>query len=313
LGGEREYPVSSVHDVSAYLHVRKNRKNWQETFQKTKFWFISSNTRLCKYNHTKVNEKRLGSVPEIVTPDIILSLLWLKNPNSLSQIVGKIGISELIAEALDEDVPTYELARRIDENVKKFVNPSKEDYALLATNLASHTSKELTNLIKLVENGQEIQFREDVIQKIKEAKEKNIEILDDLFNAKNQNKTLVELSKEREAENEQLRKKVSDLETEKRKKIVNDKIKKWKFFSLIVLFVVLIIFMCVWLLYGWSYDFSFENYENKEYIPKFNKTILFLLLSVSCLAFSFPYSLINNRYFDSTKEIAERKRIEESL
>jgi hypothetical protein len=56
--------------------------------QKAKHWFVTSNYQLYSFNKNNISA---GSVPEIITPEELASLLWLKDPAKLGNSLAKIG------------------------------------------------------------------------------------------------------------------------------------------------------------------------------------------------------------------------------
>lgn len=137
---------SAIHDVVAYLHVRKKRKYDQskKLLQKASYWFVTANRKLCDFNITK---KVNGNTSEIIMPDELTSLLFLQNPQKLSGRVSSIGLNELIAQTLSEEYPSRDLINEFDSAVSSLQNISADDYKILLSSISQESTTKIHKLL----------------------------------------------------------------------------------------------------------------------------------------------------------------------
>jgi len=119
---------NALHDVLAYLFVRQLRGSAISLFQKAKAWFLSNNTELLKFNR-ELNPN--SGITEIVMPDALTGLLWLKNPTKLIEKVKSVGLSELMAMTLNEEIASKELINEFESTIKGLEGISEDDYRIL--------------------------------------------------------------------------------------------------------------------------------------------------------------------------------------
>ena len=141
---------NATHDVYAYLYVREKRGGAIKVHQKAKVWFLTANKNLLNFNISRIIA---GNIPEVTLPDTLACLLWLKNPMNLVAKVKKIGITELIALTIRDEIATKELINEFDKNIKTLDTISKEDYDLLLSSVAYQSAKNLTKLNQLFNEG----------------------------------------------------------------------------------------------------------------------------------------------------------------
>lgn len=138
---------AAEHDVIAYLYVRKRRKENSDKMliQKSNYWFVTANSRLCHFNlKRKVN----GSPVETVLPQELTSLLFLQNPNKYKNRVSKIGINELIAQTLSDEYPSRDIINEFDSAVKDNVDISDDDYRILLSAISQQSTIQLQKLLE---------------------------------------------------------------------------------------------------------------------------------------------------------------------
>lgn len=133
---------SAEHDVFAYLFIREKRLEVVSTFQKAREWFLTTNKELLNFNIGKLGNK----VSEIILPDALTSLLWLKNPSQLADKVKSVGLSELMAITLDEEIASRELITEFDNNIKQIEGLSVEDYSILLESVAHQSARNIEKL-----------------------------------------------------------------------------------------------------------------------------------------------------------------------
>ncbi|KOS07404.1 hypothetical protein AM493_16160 [Flavobacterium akiainvivens] len=134
---------TAEHDVFAYLYVRERREGVISTFQKAKEWFLTSNKELVNFNIDKAGSKK---VSEVILPDGLTSLLWLKNPHHLANKVKSVGLSELMAITLDEEIASKELIIEFNNNLKQLDGLSTDEYRILLESVAHQSAKNIERL-----------------------------------------------------------------------------------------------------------------------------------------------------------------------
>lgn len=140
LQDERVRKGNALHDVLAYLYVRDARGGTISVFQKAKIWFLTSNSSLLKFNKSHNPHK---SISEIVLPDALTSLLWLKDPSKLFSKVKKIGLSELMASTLNEEIASKELINEFESNITKLEGITADDYRILLESVAHQSARRI--------------------------------------------------------------------------------------------------------------------------------------------------------------------------
>lgn len=137
---------SAIHDVVAYLYVRKKRKHDsnKRLLQKASYWFVTANRKLCDFNITK---KINGNIGEIIMLDELTSLLFLQNPKKLSGKVSSIGLNELIAQTLSEEYPSRDLINEFDSAVSSLDNISADDYKILLSSISQESTIRIHKLL----------------------------------------------------------------------------------------------------------------------------------------------------------------------
>jgi hypothetical protein len=164
LQDERVRKGNAMHDVLAYLFVREARGGDVVLFQKAKIWFLTSNSELLKFNKSHNPHK---SVSELVLPDALTSLLWLKDPSKLLAKVKKIGLSELMACTLNEEIASKELINEFEANISKLEGVSADDYKTLLESVAHQSAKKIEHFNEIA--SQDTAKAKIVAHKIVEA------------------------------------------------------------------------------------------------------------------------------------------------
>lgn len=152
LKEERARKGSAIHDVLAYLYVRNLRGGVIHSYQKAKIWFLTTNAKLLGFN---VRSLPQHVISEIVLPDALTSLLWLKNPNQLTGDLKSIGLTELIANTLSEEIPSKELISEFSNSIQQFHYVSEEDYRILLGSVAHQSAKKIGHFNELVTNDKQ--------------------------------------------------------------------------------------------------------------------------------------------------------------
>jgi hypothetical protein len=166
LQGERFKKGNALHDVIAYLFVREARKSPVSLIQKAKAWFLSSNVDLLKFNQTHLP---INSVPEIILPDALTSILWLKSPSKLLSKVKKIGLSELMASTLNKEIASKELIHEFEANIKKIDAISEEEYRILLESVAHQSARKIENFVEIA-NKDKAEARVEAIKIVEQER-----------------------------------------------------------------------------------------------------------------------------------------------
>lgn len=238
---------NAAHDVIAYLYVREKRKGTNITFiQKATYWFITANKNLANFNMTR---KLNGHINEIIMPEELTSLLFLKNPQKLYCKVSKTGLNELIAQTLSEEYASKELINEFDSAVQSKSNINEEEYKILLSSIARESTTNLQRLL-IVSNDTE-KFNQEIHKRIERERSKRNASEKEQAESKSKQRGL-------EHNNSELTKQLSEISNElillrqeseqereanKREKENQEKIRKrtnWIYFSVIVFLIGLV-------------------------------------------------------------------------
>lgn len=147
---------TAAHDVIAYLYVREKRDREKAKFiQKAKYWFITANKNLSNFN---IARKLNGCVNEIIMPEELTSLLFLKNPKKFYSKVSQIGLNELIAQTLSEEYASKELINEFDVAIKSNTNITKDDYDILLSSIALESTAKIQRLLRNATEPEKFNF-----------------------------------------------------------------------------------------------------------------------------------------------------------
>jgi len=151
LQKERKKPTA-LHDVVAYMYVRKKRNGSVPSFQKCKYWFVTANYRLTHFNRAKIEKNYIS---EIIDADRLTSILWLSNPQIMAE-TKCLGLSQLIASTITASKPDVEMLIQLEKNIKKYTNLHQEDYAFLVEELSNESVMKINELKSLAKEKYEI-------------------------------------------------------------------------------------------------------------------------------------------------------------
>lgn len=161
LKNERHFPGNALHDVACIQHVRRARGGRPVmSYQKVNAWFVTSNGRLYAFN---LSHRHSGCIPEAITPEELASLLWLQNPSSLNKSVGRIGLDEMVAQALVSSLAPMTALAELDNNLHKYAKVTPAQYAIVAQSLAAKSSRYLNDLNQMAASDPG-QFSRTVLQ-----------------------------------------------------------------------------------------------------------------------------------------------------
>ena len=179
---------NALHDVLAYLFVRQLRGSSISLFQKAKAWFLSNNTELLKFNR-ELNPN--SGITEIVMPDALTGLLWLKNPTKLIEKVKSVGLSELMAMTLNEEIASKELINEFESTIKGLDGISEDDYRVLLESVAHESAKKIEQFNEVAEQDKEKAkvIAHKIVEKERSRRAKNVKEIKEAQAAKNQEET----------------------------------------------------------------------------------------------------------------------------
>jgi predicted nucleic acid-binding protein len=163
---------NALHDVLSYLYVRQQRSSSVTLFQKAKVWFLSNNTELLRFNR-EFNPQ--GGITEIVMPDALTGLLWLKNPTKLIGRVKSVGLSELMAITLNEEIASKELINEFETTIKSIDGISQDDYRVLLESVAHESAKKIEQFNEVAEKdkGEAKVLAHRIVEKERSRRAKN--------------------------------------------------------------------------------------------------------------------------------------------
>ena len=168
LQGTRKKSANAEHDVLAYLHIRGKRETLVRSFQKARYWFVTANKTLYKFN---ISKNPSGVISEIILPDTLTSLLWLKGNRNLDKTIKRVGFSELMLQTCHEEIASKELINEFHASVNENTDISDNDYEVLLSSIAHQSAKRIQKLIDLADENKE-RFNEKVHQTIAKERER---------------------------------------------------------------------------------------------------------------------------------------------
>jgi hypothetical protein len=162
LQGTRKNTANAEHDVLAYLHIRDKRDTLVRSYQKAKFWFVSGNKKLYRFN---ISKNPAGVTSEVILPDTLTSLLWLKGNKKLDKTIKKVGLSELMLQTFHEEIVSKDLINDFHTAVTENTSINEGDYEVLLSSVAHQSAKKIQKFIELADENKE-RFNEKVHQTI---------------------------------------------------------------------------------------------------------------------------------------------------
>lgn len=162
----RKKKGNALHDVAAYMYVRDKRKGYISSYQKGQYWFVSSNRDLLQFNKQRTPASKIA---EIAMPDALTSLLWLKDPAKLSDTVKKVGLRELMATTLHEEIASKELIAEFATSISSIEGITAEDYQILLSSVAHQSAKRIAEISELAIRDKSLaaQAAIDIVEKEK--------------------------------------------------------------------------------------------------------------------------------------------------
>ena len=128
------------HDAIAFLHVRALRPKNITSVMKAACWFVTNNEELYTFN---IEERPDTGLPEVATPGFLTGILFLANPSKSANSVSHIMLSESIAQVMLEESPNIEIIREFEEVVKSLDIITPDEYGSLRDALALKSKRVL--------------------------------------------------------------------------------------------------------------------------------------------------------------------------
>jgi len=257
---KERFKKSAEHDVLVYLYVRHLRNRSFSSIQKAKYWFVSNNSNLYSYNKENSKEQK---VSEVVLPDYLIGLLWLKNPLKHIYKIKKTGLGMLLSLTLKDEIPSQELIFNYELKVKENTSISDEDYVFLHDAVSNESAKKIEQYILEGDKRKIENKAKDLVNKAKQKQKKQTEKVSELESRLQElEKALKEKHKTEEELKHNSNKQISDIKNseltarEQLQKENDDKLQeilrqekiKRKRIILFFLFFVIVI-ACLWLIF----------------------------------------------------------------
>ncbi|MCF8398823.1 MAG: hypothetical protein K9G58_11675 [Bacteroidales bacterium] len=131
----------ALHDATAEVYVIEKRGKIQKDFIDSKCWFVS-NTKHPLY----LRRIKGDSLPYIIRSDILVNILWLSNPSIKLELSGEqianLGLTRLISSTISRSLPKARILKEFDENLIRYRDQEKisdEDCMRAASKIAEST------------------------------------------------------------------------------------------------------------------------------------------------------------------------------
>lgn len=101
-------------------------------------------------------------------------MLWLKDPAKLTSQIKKIGLRELMATTLNEEIASKELIGEFETAISSLDDVSEEDYHILLESVAFQSAKKIASFNELVTQDKELAKQQaiSIVEKEKTRKAK---------------------------------------------------------------------------------------------------------------------------------------------
>jgi hypothetical protein len=202
LKDTRRKSANAEHDVYAYLYIREQRGGKLKTFQKAKYWFLTANKNLLNFN---LKKSGIGNVPEVALPDSLTALLWLQNPTKNLSKIKSIGLHELIANTITDEIATKELINEFDLSLKSVGSISEEAYKILLSSIAYQSANYIEKVNNLIVEGKIQEFNIEAHKIVEKERNRRASVTEIV-------RTKVLETKEKIEENEELKNALKSLE-----------------------------------------------------------------------------------------------------
>lgn len=158
--------TSAMHDAIAVLYVKEKRGNKAiYDFEKVNCWFVNNSINSALRSEerdieAKHSRKYKTPLPETIRVDYLLNIIWLSHPSKgiLNAEQLNIGISSMVAYALNNSLPKSRIIRDLDDNIQKY----KDDFSItdkdvihLSTRIAQRQIEDIETLNSIAEKDGE--------------------------------------------------------------------------------------------------------------------------------------------------------------
>lgn len=307
----RNSKKSALHDATALLYIKKQRKKKIKVFDKVNAWFVNNSISVEGDSIVLID----GFQPETIKADDLLNIMWLSNPQINKSIDGddlaEIGLTSTISLTLNKNLPKSQILRELDDNIHKYAkeNISDTDIIRVATRITNKQLKDIEELNSLAEKDKAefVKRLEEEANKQKKIEETRIKKLERVFKDISIRTDELEKTKKKfEVKSKEIdsivqektnsENKVNELETEflkeknKNREINRDKwigkeLTKWRRKSWIEFFISILVFGLgiVYILYHSNWNIT----QSVEYFKILNSNILISsLISIAMFIFS---------------------------
>jgi predicted nucleic acid-binding protein len=205
---------AALHDAMAIIYVKEKRNKKIREFERVNSWFVNNSITHDINNEgidAIINSDNSQYQPEIIKADNLLNILWLSNPNINTSLANNelvdMGLTSLVAFALNESLPKARIIKELDDNIQKYKSQdiTDKDVYLLSSRIVSTQLKNIELLNELAKkNVEEFNLRiKDEAKKQEEIETDRAARFEDLF--KKQEKAISNISMEKEEMEKQLK------------------------------------------------------------------------------------------------------------
>lgn len=137
---------SALHDATTVKYVQHRRGKRVKDFYEAKCWFVTNP------HHELRFLSKDGFVPEIISAEDLVNILWLTNPNLKANMnvndLSEIGLSRLVSSTLSASLPSVRILKELDQNIQKYAkdNISDKEIIRVAKRIANKTNANLEEL-----------------------------------------------------------------------------------------------------------------------------------------------------------------------
>ncbi len=163
---------NALHDIAVSDVVAARRTGNKFDFKKATYWFVTSNDALCRFNRAEHEDK---SVPEIVSIDDLTSILFFQCPQRDIARLSSAGLRQVIAQSLSYELPSRDLLSEFDNQVKKNLDITYEQYEDICMEVARFSAKRVDELILQSVESKEL-FEATIHTILQDAKKKEGEL-----------------------------------------------------------------------------------------------------------------------------------------
>lgn len=220
----RNNDIAALHDATAIYYVREKRNNIKyKAFDRVPCWFVNNAVNYVFHESETIDKVQKNDYqPEIIKVDVLLNILWLSNPNincsNDSEDISETGLSCLVSSTLIESMPKNAIIKELDDNITKYASEdlSAEQVVRVAKRIAYRQIGSLEGLNNLAKEDKEkfvktLQREAEKQKQIEDKRNAQIEnILSELNKEKDKIKNRSNVLNEFEVENQQLKKRLEE-------------------------------------------------------------------------------------------------------